>query len=80
VVTEGSLPDAAAQAILLLNPAEAFRIAAILRLLPADAVEIFGLGTGVLSIPFSLLALAIWTAVPIGLALGARRRLLRGES
>jgi Cu-processing system permease protein len=80
VVTEGSLPDAAAQAVLLLNPAEAFRIAAILRLLPADATEIFGLGTGVLSVPFSLLALAIWTAVPIGLALLARRRLLRGES
>jgi Cu-processing system permease protein len=80
VVTEGSLPDAAVQAILLLNPAEAFRIAAILRLLPTDAVEIFGLGTGVLSFPFSLLALAIWTVVPIGLALVARRRLLRGES
>jgi Cu-processing system permease protein len=80
VATEGSLPDAAVQAILLLNPAEAFRIAAILRLLPADAVEIFGLGTGVLSIPFSLLALAIWTAVPVGLAVAARRRLLRGES
>ena len=80
VVTEGSLPDAAIQAILLLNPAEAFRIAAILRLLPTDAVEIFGLGTGVLSFPFSLLALAIWTTAPIGLALVARRRLLRGES
>jgi Cu-processing system permease protein len=80
VVTEGSLPDTAAQAILLLNPAEAFRIAAILRLLPTDAAEIFGLGTGALSVPFSLLSLAIWTAVPIGLALVARRRLLRGES
>jgi Cu-processing system permease protein len=79
VVTEGGLPDAAAQGILLLNPAEAFRIAAILRLLPTDAAEIFGLGTGVLSIPFCLLALVIWTAVPIGLALVARRRLLRGE-
>jgi Cu-processing system permease protein len=80
VVTEGSLSDSVTQAVLLLNPAEAFRIAAILRLLPADAVEIFGLGTGALSIPFSLLALMIWTAVPIALALVARRRLLRGES
>ncbi|MBW1845310.1 MAG: ABC transporter permease subunit [Deltaproteobacteria bacterium] len=80
VVTEGSLPDAAVQALLLLNPAEAFRIAAISSLLPADAAEIFGLGTGVLSIPFSLLALAIWTAAPVGLAMVARRRLLRGES
>ncbi|MFV1979134.1 MAG: hypothetical protein ACC649_07255 [Myxococcota bacterium] len=79
VVTEGGLPDAAVQAILLLNPAEAFRIAAILRLLPTDAAEIFGLGTGVLSIQFCLLALVIWTAVPIGLALAARLRLLRGE-
>jgi hypothetical protein len=45
-----------------------------------DAAEIFGLGTGVLSIPFSLLALAIWIAAPVGLAMVARRRLLRGES
>jgi len=80
VLTEGGLPDATVQAILLLNPAEAFRIAAILSLLPADAVGIFGLGTGVLSIPFSLLALAIWTTFPVGLAMAVRRRLLRGES
>ena len=46
----------------------------------AGRVLYIGLGTGVLSVPFSLLALAIWTAVPIGLALVARRRLLRGES
>jgi Cu-processing system permease protein len=80
VVTEGSLPDSVARAILLLNPAEVFRIAAILRLLPPDAAEIFGLGTGVLSIPICLLALVTWTAVPIGSALAARRRLLRGGS
>jgi Cu-processing system permease protein len=80
VATEGSLPDAAARAILLLNPAEVFRIAAILRLLPADAAEVFGLGTGVLSFPFSLVALLAWIALPIGVALAARRHLLRGES
>jgi Cu-processing system permease protein len=80
VVTEGGLPDAAVQAALLLNPAEAFRIAAILRLLPTDAVEIFGLGTGALSLPFSLGALAFWIAVPAGVAMLARRRSLRGDS
>lgn len=80
VVTEGSLPDASVQAILLLNPVEAFRITAILQLLPTDAVEIFGLGAGVLSIPFSLAALLLWTAVPAGVAMLARRRLLRGDS
>jgi Cu-processing system permease protein len=80
VITEGSLADSFSQAVLLLNPAEAYRIAAILLLLPNDAVGLFGLGTGALSIPASLLALVGWIAVPIGLALGARRRLLRGGS
>jgi len=80
VATDGGLPDAAIQTILLFNPAEAFRIAAIQSLLPAEAAEIFGLGAGVLSIPFSLLALASWTAAPLASAIAARRRLLRGES
>jgi Cu-processing system permease protein len=80
VVTEGSLSDASVQAILLLNPAEAFRIAAILQLLPADASEIFGLGTGPLSIPSSVCALGLWIGIPTGIAMLSRRRLLRGTS
>jgi Cu-processing system permease protein len=80
VVTEGSLSDTSVQAILLLNPAEAFRIAAILQLLPGDASEIFGLGEGPLSIPFSVCALVLWIGIPTGIAMLSRRRLLRGKS
>jgi Cu-processing system permease protein len=80
VATEGSLSDSSVQAILLLNPAEAFRIAAILQLLPADASEIFGLGAGPLSIPLSICALGLWIGIPTGIAMLSRRRLLRGES
>jgi hypothetical protein len=80
VATEGSLSDPLVQAILLLNPAEAFRIAAILLLLPVDALEIFGLGTGPLSVSFSICALALWIAIPTGVAMLSRRRLLRSGS
>jgi Cu-processing system permease protein len=80
VATEGSLSDTVAQAFLLLNPAEAFRVAAILRVLPVDAEEIFGLGSGVLSTPTCLLALGVWIAAPTAYAIATRRRWSRGQS
>jgi Cu-processing system permease protein len=69
VLTEGDIPDAMIQSIMLVNPVGMFRIAAITTLLPGDAEQIFGLGKDLLSRNLSILSLVLWAAAPLSLSL-----------
>jgi Cu-processing system permease protein len=69
VLTNGDIPDRVIQGMLLLNPVETFRIVAIIRLLPEDAVDLFGLGEGLLNTGACLLALALWALTPLLIAM-----------
>lgn len=69
VLTEGDIPDALIQSMLLCNPVGVFRIAAITTLLPGDAEQIFGLGNSLLSQPISIASLILWIIVPLALTL-----------
>ena len=51
--------------LLLLNPTEIFRIVSIMQLLPIDAKELFGLGRGILQIPWGISAMLLWILVPL---------------
>ncbi|MEE9452197.1 MAG: ABC transporter permease subunit [Gammaproteobacteria bacterium] len=65
IMTDGKISPQLLGGLLLLDPVEAFRISAIMYLLPVDAVEIFSLNNGMLQLSTSIVATLLWIFAPL---------------
>lgn len=64
VLTNGAISNTVISSLLLLNPAEIFRIISIMNLLPLDAKAVFGLDVGFLTTSYMSVALLLWSVFP----------------
>lgn len=65
IATNGIVTSSMINWILFLNPADVFRIVSILSFLSSDVSEIYGLGTGILTISYGTLAMLLWLFLPL---------------
>ncbi|MCX7117908.1 MAG: ABC transporter permease subunit [Legionellales bacterium] len=80
ILSNGETTENAISWVLLLNPADVFRLVAISSLLSNDASVFFGIGNGALQLPYGIFVMLLWIGLPLRLAMNKNFLLSRGVS